>query len=84
MNSLPTAVSKQDCIRSLAELGFLTVWELNGHTLLARQDQVVSVPSTPLLDPGTLANILRTARVSNVEFTDVLASLDLHRLVDDD
>jgi hypothetical protein len=82
MNSLPAAVTTPDCIRSLTELGFARVCERDGQTLLARKHRVVRVPSRPVIDPETLASILKSGCISRVEFTDMLASLDLMRLAD--
>lgn len=82
MSALPDVISKQDCIRSLTELGFAPVWELNGHTLLVRHGSIVNVPSHALLDEETVRGILRSASVSSGEFGDVLASLELKRFAE--
>ena len=82
VHGMPEGVSHHDCIGLLRELGFATIHELHGHTLLRRRERIVSVPRAHSLDREVLAKILREACATDAELGDALASLALTRLAD--
>lgn len=72
MPKLP-ALSGRDVVRALERLGFEEMGQRGSHLKLRRADAVCIVPLHPELKRGTLAGVLRQARVSADELLGALA-----------
>lgn len=68
MPKLPS-LSGADPIRLLEQLGFERTGQRGGHGKLRRADAVCIVPLHKELKKGTLAGILRQARITSDELT---------------
>ena len=69
-------VSGQEAIRALEQIGFVQVRQRGSHVVLRRStpegDVGCAVPIHRELAVGTLAGILKQAKVSVLEFTEAL------------
>ncbi len=72
MPKLPP-ISGRDLLRALERLGFREVGQRGSHVKLRRDDTICVVPLRPELKKGTLAGILRQAKL---EADDLLKAMN--------
>lgn len=73
MPKLPR-ISGQECITTLKRMGFVQVRQKGSHVIMRRGDRGCVVPLHRELKVGTLAGVLRQARIEAEEFIRVYQS----------
>lgn len=71
MPKLPP-LSGRDLVRALERLGFEQIGQRGSHVKLRRDDTVCIVPLHPELKKGTLAGVLRQARLTSDDLAKAL------------